>query len=145
MWRVLPVVFACVLWTSGLLAQTAGPRPAAQQEYVFPPGSGLLFFHVHPDKTSDFEAVVSRLAQVLEASPDPARRQQASSWRVFRSVESSGESAVYLFFFDPVVAGADYDPVRMLTEAVPTEVQALYGRMKEAVIRVERMALAKIR
>ena len=145
---VLSPVLACALLAAplGLSAQAPAPRPVAtQQEYVFPPGFGILLFHVHPDKTADFEAVVTRLAQVLDGSPDPSRRQQAATWRVFRSIESTAESAVYLFFFDPVVAGADYDPVRMLTEAVPTEVQALYGRMKAAVIRVERMALARMR
>jgi hypothetical protein len=147
MQRVLSPVLACALLLLPVraLAQAPPPPAAPQQEYVFPPGLGLLLFHVHPDRAADFEAIVARLGQVLDISPDPARRRQAATWRVFRSVEHPAESAVYLFFFDPVVAGADYDPVRMLTEAVPTEVQALYARMKAAVIRVERMALASVR
>jgi hypothetical protein len=148
MGRTLAALLACTLsfTPAALLAQTAASRlPASQPDYVFPPGAGLLFFYVHPDKAVDFEAIVTRLAQVLDLSADPVRREQAASWRVFRSLERSDEHALYLFYFDPVVSGADYDPIKMLTEAVPTEVPTLYSRLKEAVIRVERMALGKLR
>jgi hypothetical protein len=50
-----------------------------------------------------------------------------------------------VFLLDPVVPGADYDPVRILSESLPAEVQPLYERLKSAVIRVERMGLSKIR
>ena len=82
---------------------------------------------------------------MLEATEDPARRQQAASWRIFRSLEQQPGDTVYLFVFDPAVAGADYDPVRLLGEALPTESQALYETLKNAIVRVERMGLLKIR
>src|SRR5262245_21781832 len=69
--------------------QGAPPRSApAPQEYVFPSGAGVLFFHVRPDRTQDFEAVVTRLGEVLDRSIDPVRRQQSLGWRVFKSVET---------------------------------------------------------
>ena len=43
------------------------------------------------------------------------------------------------------MAGADYDPVKLLTEALPAEVQALYTRLKDSIVRVERMGLVKLR
>jgi hypothetical protein len=52
---------------------------------------------------------------------------------------------VFVFLFNPVVAGADYDPVKMLAESVPGDTPALYDRLKAAVIRVERMSLTKLR
>ncbi len=118
---------------------------AAGTDYKFPSGAGLLFFYVKPDKTADFEAIVARLGDVLDKSDDPVRKQQAASWRVLRSVEATGDSAIYVFVFIPAVPGADYDPIKVLSEAMPTEVQALYERLREDVIRVERMGLAKIR
>src|SRR5262245_21872641 len=72
------------------------PMPTAQ-EYVFPSGSGVLLFHVRPDKTEDFEAVTTRLARVLDSSTDAKRKAQAASWRIFRSVESTGVTVIYLF------------------------------------------------
>jgi len=73
------------------------------------------------------------------------RRQQATTWRIFRSAESSRDLSVYLFMLDPAVAGADYDPVRVLSETLPAEVQGLYDKLKASVIRVERMTLMKLR
>ena len=55
------------------------------------------------------------------------------------------ESAIYVFSFDPAVPGADYDPVKLLAEAVPGEAQALYEKLKAAIVRVERMGLARLR
>jgi len=124
----------------------AAARPApASQEYLFPSGAGVLFFHVRPEKTQDFEAVTARLAEVLAETTDPLRKQQAASWRVFRSAEPPRETVIYLFVFDPAVAGADYDPIKILSEALPIEVQQLYERLRADVVRVERMGLTKIR
>ncbi len=127
-------------------------RPPAQLQtaavganYAFPSGAGLLFFYVKLDKTSDFEAVVARLVEVLDKSEDPMRKQQAATWHVLRSVEATPDAAVYVFMFVPAVAGADYDPVKVFAETLPTEAPALYERLRGSVIRVERMGLVKIR
>ena len=52
---------------------------------------------------------------------------------------------IYLFMFDPAVVGADYDPIKILGEANPTEVQSLFEKLKAAVVRIERMGLIKVR
>jgi hypothetical protein len=123
----------------------AAPVVSAAPEYVFPSAAGLLFFYVRPDKTTEFESVVARLSEVLDATADPTRRQQAETWRIFRSTEAARETLVYVFIFDPAVVGADYDPVKVLGEALPLEAQALYERLRASVVRVERMGLAKLR
>jgi hypothetical protein len=120
-------------------------RPAASQDYRFPTPAGILFFHVKPDRTADFEAVVARLHEVIDKSEDPVRKQQAASWRVLKSAETPQDAVIYLFFFDPAVAGADYDPVKILGEGLPSEVHALYERLRGATIKIERMGLQKIR
>ena len=112
---------------------------------MFPSGAGVLFFHVRTDRAEDFEAVVKRLAEALDRSTDPVRRQQATNWRVYKSAETPRDSVIYLFFFDPAVSGADYDPVKVLGEDAPAEVSALYERLKAAIIRVERMGLQRLR
>jgi len=128
------------------LAQAPPARPAVTApNYTFDSTVALLLFYVRPDKVADFEAVVGRLAQALDASTDPARRQQAAAWRMLRSSEPARDAVVYVFLLDPVVPNADYDPVRILSESLPTEVQPLYDKLKASVIRVERMALTKLR
>ncbi len=121
------------------------PAPPAAPSYTFPSGAGMLFFYVKPDKAADFEQVVARLVGALEKSTDATRRQQAASWRIYRSIETPKDGVIYVFAFDPAVEGADYDPVRILSEAAPADVQNLYDRLKEDVIRVERMGLKKVK
>ena len=148
--RFVPAVIACTLigLSAAPAAQAQDPPPGAgatAQAYTFATGAGLLFFYVRPDRTTDFEAVVARLSESLDGAQDAVRRQQAASWRMFRSAETVKESANYVFSFDPAVPGADYDPVKLLAETVPSEAQALYEKLKAAIVRVERMGLARLR
>ncbi len=148
--RFVPPVIACMLigLSAAPAARTQDPPPVAApaaQAYTFATGAGLLFFYVRPDRTTDFEAVVARLSESLDGAQDAVRRQQAASWRMFRSAETVKESAIYVFSFDPAVPGADYDPVKLLAETVPSEAQALYEKLKAAIVRVERMGLARLR
>jgi hypothetical protein len=124
---------------------TATPTVTTSDDYVFRSGTGVLVFHVRPDRVEDFEAIVARLADGLDAATDPVRRQQKTGWRMFRSADAPASAAIYVLLVDPVVVGADYDPVRMLTELAPAESPALYERLKAAVARVERMGLTRIR
>ena len=121
-WRVLfllsSVGLVCALGSPLLAEQEPESRPAAA-DYHFPSGSGLLLFHVRPELTREFEAVIARLASALDSTSDPVRRAQASSWRMYRSVEAVEDAVVYVFAFFPAVDGADYDPVKVLTVTPP--------------------------
>ena len=148
------LALAGLVLTAAANAGPAAPQPAlpgapaqtsSSQGYRFPSGAGILYFHVRTDHVPAFEDVIARIDDALDKAEDPVRRQQAASWRIFRSLEQQPGEVLYLFVFDPAVTGADYDPVRLLGEAVPTEAQALYETLKTAVIRVERMGLLKMR
>lgn len=147
--RTVSALICLAVWSAvGVTAharQTVPPLPAPEQDYLFTSGAGLLLFHVRPELARDFEYVLGRLHDALDQPRDAVRRDQAVSWRTFRSLERPRESVVYLCFFDPAVAGADYDPVRLLGEVFPAEAQALYDRLRAATIRVERMGLARLR
>jgi hypothetical protein len=139
-------VIAGVLTSGAALGAQTPPRPVAGgQEYLFPSGAGILFFHVRPDRAQDFESVVARLGEVLTQTTDPVRKQQSAGWRMFKSAEAPRDAVIYVFFFDPAVAGADYDPIKVLSEALPADVQGLYERLRADVVRVERMGLMKLR
>lgn len=123
----------------------ATAAPAVPVDYVFPTGAGLLIFHVDPTKVADFDAIVTRIKDALSKAETATRKLQAANWLIYKSAEKPGETAVYLFLFDPAVASANYDPLLMLAEILPADVQRIYELMKTAVVRIERMGLTKIR
>jgi hypothetical protein len=140
-------IIAFVLLASSLTVAAArvAPQAPAPPNYAFPSGAGMLFFYVKPDRTADFEAVAARLGDALDRADDPVRKQQAASWHILKSVDVTRDAAIYVFVFDPAVVGADYDPVKLLSERQPADLQPLYEKLRDATIRVERMGLTKIR
>jgi len=111
-------------------AQQAQAAPAAR---VFASDAGMVLNFIKPDKTGDFEMVVAKLKEALQKSDKPERKQQAQSWKVFKSPEPAGNGQVlYVFIIDPAVKGADYTVSTILAEAFPQEVQTLYKMYAEA-------------
>ena len=111
-------------------AQQAAAAPAAR---TFASDAGMVLNFIKPDKTADFEAVVAKLKEALQKSAKPERKQQAASWKVFKSPDpAQGGNVLYVFVIDPSVKGADYTVSTILSEAFPTEVQALYKQYAEA-------------
>jgi hypothetical protein len=119
------------------------PIPSPAADYLFEAGTGLLVFHVRHDRVADFEGIMHRIGDGLRATSNPARRDQAAGWRMFRARDTS-DAAIFVLLVDPVVSAADYDPVKMLTEFAPSEAPALYERLRASVIRVERLDLSPL-
>src|SRR4051812_45851792 len=111
-------------------AAAAQPAPTAR---MFASDAGMVLNFIKPDKTGDFEAVVGKLKEALQKSAKPERKQQAASWKVFKSPDpAAGGNVLYVFVIDPAVKGADYTVSTILAEAFPQEVQALYKQYAEA-------------
>jgi len=111
-------------------AQQAQAAPAAR---VFGSDAGMVLNFIKPDKTADFEAVMAKLKEALQKSDKPERKQQAASWKVFKSPDPAANGNVlYVFVIDPAVKGADYTVSTILAEAFPTEVQALFKQYADA-------------
>ncbi|PYR58696.1 MAG: hypothetical protein DMF85_09925 [Acidobacteria bacterium] len=104
------------------------PSAAPRNPRVFAPGSsGMILSFIKPDKARDFEMVIGRVKDALARTQNPVRRQQAATWKVFRGVEPAVRNNVlYVFMIDPAAASAEYSETQILTEAFPSEVQALY-------------------
>jgi hypothetical protein len=114
-------------------AAPAAQAQAAPTTRVFASDAGMVLNFIKPDKTADFEAVVAKLKEALAKSPKPERKQQAASWKVFKSPDpAAGGNVLYVFLVDPAVKGADYTVSTILSEAFPTEVQALYKQYVDA-------------
>jgi hypothetical protein len=126
----------------GSAASAQQPPPAAtpaQQATtaaaprLFASDAGMVLNFIKADKTADFEAVIAKLKEALQKSEKPERKQQAASWKVFKSPEpAAGGNVLYVFTIDPAVKGADYTVSTILAEAFPQEVQALYKQYAEA-------------
>lgn len=125
--------------------QAVTPPAGPPLDYLFPSGAGLLIFHVAPAKVADFDFVVGRLREALLKAPQGDRARQAEHWAIYKSAEKTTDSIPYLFLFSPALPQASYDPILVLADLLPDETQALYDRLKAAVIRIERIGLTKIR
>src|SRR5438105_845580 len=92
-------------------AQAAAPAQQAQavsQQRLFPNDAGMVLIFIKPDKTADFEMVMSKLKEALAKSEKPERKQQAAGWKVFKSPDPAGANTLYVFVIEPALKGADY-------------------------------------
>jgi hypothetical protein len=113
----------------------AAPAHAQQtpNARVFNSGSGVILYTIKADKTADFEMVMNRTKEALNKSDKPVRKQQAATWKVFKSADPGANgNALYVMVIDPAVKDADYNVINILNEAFPTEVQALYKAYTDA-------------
>src|SRR5215471_21602096 len=135
MFRIAVGLVVAVIAASSVEAQAppAQQAAAAQAKRVFASDAGMVLNFIKADKTADFEAVMAKLKEALSKSEKPERKQQAASWKVFKSPDpAAGGNVLYVFMIDPAVKGADYTVSTILAEAFPTEVQTLYKQYAEA-------------
>ena len=63
---------------------------------------------IKPDKTADFERILTRLRDGLTKSENQERRKQAAGWRLVRVDKALPDgNVIYVHLIDPVVPGAD--------------------------------------
>src|SRR5262245_16641782 len=122
-----PAMFVVVGLTVGLLSAAAAraqaaPAPQATpapNQRTFPAGAAMWLNFVKPDKTADFEFVMTKVKEALEKSEKPERKQQLAGWKIFKGADApaAGGNVLYVFIIDPVVKGADYQVSNIITEA----------------------------
>jgi hypothetical protein len=117
---------------------SAGPAQAQAQDAanqrLFPNDAGLVLNFIKPGSVADFEEVMGKLKEALAKSEKPERRQQAASWKLFKSPDpAAAGNVLYVFVIDPSVRGADYTVSTILAEAFPVaEVNELYKKYADA-------------
>jgi hypothetical protein len=133
---------------SGELTPTAAGNvqsETAAHKFTFDGDAALLTVAIKPDKTADFERVMTRVRQALLQSPDPQRKQQAAGWRVMRVNKPLADGNIaYVHVINPVVKDADYAIMRTLYEAFPDERQALYESYRGAFVQNLSLATGSI-
>jgi hypothetical protein len=114
--------------------QTPAPRPAPPKPsepveaaktsqspqptgLVFASNAGMVFSPIKPGQESAYEEVLGKIQEALAKSTDPVRKQQAASWKVYKSGEPFQDNTLYISVMDPAVKGADYSVFPILQEA----------------------------
>ncbi len=122
--------------------QQPAAQPAKPQPRIFGAEAGMVFNTIKGDKTADFEMVIGKLKEALQKSDKPERKQQAASWKVFKSdLPVGGGNVLYIFIVDPPVKGADYTVSTILSEGFPTEVQELFKVFAAAYVNLQYLNL----
>ena len=123
------IVFGFVVGTlsaTTVFAQTPPAQPpaaaaAAPTARTFASDGGMVLNFIKPDKTADFESVIGKLKEALAKSEKPERKQQAASWKVFKSPDpAAGGNVLYIFIIEPSVKGADYQISNIIAEGFPS-------------------------
>lgn len=136
-----------------LLLQTpqTPPKPPVavavpvQGPYEFATDTGVFVVVVKLDKAASFDAAMSRLKQVLLTTTDKDRKAQAAGWRVLKSSEEATDGAItYLWLIDPVAKAASYDPIAILKQISPADVQPVYDQLQASIVSITRVGLKEL-
>lgn len=133
--RVMIGALVILVVVTGVARVVAQSEQAASthQALTFDGDTALLTVAIKPDKTADFEAIMTKLRAALLKSPDPKRRQQADGWKVMRMGKPLADGNIaYVHIIHPVIAGADYTIMQTLYDAYPDERRALYDQYRGA-------------
>lgn len=114
------------------------PAGAAEQKAeasTFSGPAGLLLVQIKPDKTADYEAMVAKLKDSLAKSEKPERKAMAKAWKVYKAAEPApGGNTLYVHVVEASAPGDYTNPLRIISEVFPTEVQDIYNKVKEGFV-----------
>ena len=68
-------------------AGAAQAAPAQAENPTFSAPAGLLLVQIKPDKTADYEAMITKLKDALTKSEKPERKAMAKAWKVYKASE----------------------------------------------------------
>jgi len=127
--RLSGFVLAGAIMLLPAFSQGHGGLHAQAQALTFEGDTALWSIAIKPDKTADFEQVMSKVREALMKSEKPERKEQASGWKVVKGATPMKDgSVVYTHVIHPVVKGADYGVMAILYEGFtdPAEQRNLY-------------------
>jgi hypothetical protein len=113
-------------------AQAAGQ--AAPQKFTMEGDLALWSVSIRPDKTADYEQVLTKVKEALQKSQAPEAKQQLAGWKVLKAAKPMPDgNIIYTHVITPV-PGADYNILQVLyaTFTDPTEQKNLYDLYRGA-------------
>ena len=66
-------------------------RAEAQAARTFSGGTAMMLNYIKPEATDDFEAVMTKLGEALQASDNSERGQQAAGWKIYRAARGRAQ------------------------------------------------------
>ena len=96
--------------------------------------AAVLTVLVRPELAADFEASLGHVGRAMQASKTAGRKRQAAGWKVFRGTQPFGGNIPYVISLDPVMYRIEYDPMRLIQEAFPREVDAVFAKYRAAFV-----------
>lgn len=112
----------------------AQAAPAQAENPTFSAPAGLLLVQIKPDKTADYEAMVAKLKDALSKSEKAERKAMAKAWKVYKASEPAAGNTLYVHVIDATAPGDYTNPLRIISEVFPTEVQDIYTKVKEGFV-----------
>ena len=106
----------------------------AAQALTFDGDTALWSVSIKPDKTADFEQIMSKVRDALMKSDKPERKQQAAGWKVVKGATPLKDGSVLYTHVIQPVKGADYTILAILYEANPdpAEQRKLFDQYRAA-------------
>ena len=138
MFRGLQVVVSGIALAAFTLAGAAvasAQEPAAAPEkpvLTLEGDANIMIVLIKPDKTADFEAVITKYKEALAKNDKAARKEQLAGFKVYKSPTAMGGNTAYVFSVDPVVKGEEYDITRVINEVFPSEALDFFNKYKDA-------------
>ena len=122
------------------------PAPARPQEpYELNTDLGAFLIVVKSDKAGSFDGAMARLKQVIAASSNKDRKAQAAGWRVLKSSEEATDGAItYLWLIEPASKTTSYNPIDIVKELAPADVQPIYDQLQASIVSITRIGLKEL-
>jgi hypothetical protein len=133
-WIRLAVLVFAVAFVLGAVGVSSAQEQAApaKKDLAFQNDAGLIIFYIKPDKTADFEDLMTKLKDGLAKMEGPEFKQQAAGMKLFKTAVPSGApSATYFLIADPVVKNTEYWIMSLLYKAYPADAQALFQKWQD--------------
>ena len=106
-------------------AQPAAPAQPTAPKVGFTTPAGVLLVQIKPDKTADFEELVTKLKAGIAKTTDETLKKQGTGLKVFKATEPFNNNTLYLVMFDPAVPASEYELFAMLSKTMtPDELRA---------------------
>ena len=118
--RLSGLLLAGAIMLLPAFSQGHGGVRAQGQALTFDGDTAIVTVAIKPDKTAEFEQIMNDVRAALMKSEKPERKQQAAGWKVVKSgTPMKDGTIVYMHVIDPVVKGADYTILAILTRRLP--------------------------
>jgi hypothetical protein len=122
---------AFVLGATGVASAQEQAAPA-KKDLAFQNDAGLIIFYIKPDKTAEFEDLMTKLKDGLAKMEGPEFKQQAAGMKLFKTAVATGApAAMYFLIADPVVKNTEYWIMSLLYKAYPADAQALFQKWQD--------------